>query len=453
MKKVQILIYGIIVFTLLLQGCGSRKLPTKNDINCNSQIVPLDLVEFPQDLEVYANKVGSGKRLLDKSQQDKLDASFNSIFFGPWTMSRPSISRNDASIPAKARGYKLNGIPWTQSEWDNMRANADIKSYPSRVHAGITLRNTDLRECPTREMRFAKPTSNIRENPFDYFQYSLLPIGTPLLIAHTSLDGKWHYVECPIAGGWVDAADIGFVDDEFKKKWLGAKFAAIIKDKVNLPGTARNGKDSRGDIGTVLPLVSNEGQKGLNILVPVKGQGGFARIAETNLKSNEAVEKPMPATAGNIARIGNEMMNQPYGWGGMTNERDCSALTRDIFTPFGIWLPRNSGAQAKRGDVISLYGLSPEAKARTIMHNGVPFLSLVGMKGHITLYVGEWKGKPAIFHNVWGLRIVKDGDDNERFVIGRAVVTSITPGIELENLYRPVTFVDRIRTLTNVGTR
>lgn len=450
MKKVRIFLYGIIIFIFLLQGCSSRKVSPKNDINCNARVVPMDLVEFPQNLEVYAQKTGSNKILLDKGQQEQLNTYFNSIFFGPWSMRRPSIPRGDASIPTKARGYKLNGVPWSQAEWDNMRANADIKSYPSRIIAGITLRNTDLRECPTHEMRFTKPTNNIRENPFDYFQYSLLPIGTPLLIAHTSLDGKWHYVECPIAGGWVDAQDIGFIDDEFKREWLGGKFAAIIKDKVNLPGTGRNGKDGRGDIGAILPLVANTGQQGLKIMVPLKGQGGFAKIGEINLKPNEAVEKPMPATPGNIARIGNEMMNQPYGWGGMTNERDCSALTRDIFTPFGIWLPRNSASQAKRGDVISLYGLSPEAKARTIIQNGVPFLSLVGMKGHITLYVGEWKGSPAIFHNVWGLRIIKNGDDNERFVIGRAVVTSITPGIELENLYRPITFVDRIRTLTNV---
>ena len=38
-----------------------------------------------------------------------------------------------------------------------------------------------------------------------------------------------------------------------------------------------------------------------------------------------------------------------------------------------------------------------------------------------------------------------------RFIIGRAVVTSITPGAELKNLYRPMTFADRLRTLSTLA--
>ena len=33
-------------------------------------------------------------------------------------------------------------------------------------------------------------------------------------------------------------------------------------------------------------------------------------------------------------------------------------------------------------------------------------------------------------------------------LLEKAVVTSITPGMEIRNLYRPVTFVDRLRSLT-----
>jgi len=46
------------------------------------------------------------------------------------------------------------------------------------------------------------------------------------------------------------------------------------------------------------------------------------------------------------------------------------------------------------------------------------------------------------------LRIVENGNDDARLVVGKAVVTSITPGMEIRNLYRPVTFVDRLRSLT-----
>lgn len=445
-------LFFLVILITLAAGCGSKK-PTHypvDDYVCPLD-KPADLKNIPQNLEVFAEKAGRNKRLLSETQQSELNAAFNRIFFGPWHMTRTSMSRKDISWALnKARGYKGNGEPWTQTEWDVMRQNANFPAFPSRAIKAITLRNTDLREVPTHEPRFSKPTLNVRENPFDYFQYSHLPVGTPILIAHTTLDGKWHFIECPVAGGWVDANDIAIVDDGFISLWQKHSFGALIKDRVNLPGTGPGGGDGKGGIGATLPVISHSSSE-YRVLVPRRDASGYAVSAEIRLPVNTLVMRPMPLTPGNVAKVGNVMRGQPYGWGGMNGERDCSAMIRDLFTPFGLWLPRNSAAQARRGSVISLAGLNGEEKTRDIFKFGIPFLSLLGMKGHITLYIGEWNKKPVIFHNVWGVRIVKDGDDNERLVIGRAVITSITPGMELENLYRPVTFIDRLRTLTILG--
>ena len=139
-------------------------------------------------------------------------------------------------------------------------------------------------------------------------------------------------------------------------------------------------------------------------------------------------------------------MGQPYGWGGYLFNRDCSLAMRDLFVPFGVWLPRNSSAQAKAWQFISFVKASPSGKESIIKDEGVPFATLLWLRGHITLYIGEYKGEPVMFHNVWGVRTVEGNDNNARFVVGRAVVTSITPGDELKNLYRGTTFVDRLRT-------
>ena len=45
---------------------------------------------------------------------------------------------------------------------------------------------------------------------------------------------------------------------------------------------------------------------------------------------------------------------QPYGYGGLYDNRDCSAMTRDLFAPFGLYLPRNSSEQARGGKVVPL---------------------------------------------------------------------------------------------------
>lgn len=435
----------------LLAACGGKKVPTRDGTLPAWMQTPQDLRAFPQNLEVYAREAGNDRRLLDVEAQDALNASFLRIFFGPWEMTRTSIRRRDVAVFfRKARGFRADGSRWTQPEWDALAQNARLSAFPSRAAQAVTVRATDLRELPTHEPRYSEPTPDPHANPFDYFQYSLLPPGTPLLIAHTTSDGRWHYVECPIAGGWVDAADVALADAGFRSLWRSGRHAALVRDKVKLPGGpgASAGDGGEAGIGTLLPLAAMRPDGGCDVLVPFKGAQGQAESAEMPLPAGVAVPMPLPLTPGNVARVGNVMMGQPYGWGGMLGERDCSALTRDLFTPFGIWLPRNSVAQARRGVVVPLEGLSAEEKEARVLKEGVPFLSLVGMRGHIMLYVGRWQGRPAIFHNVWGVRVVEDGNDDARCVIGRAVVTSLTPGRELRNLYLPVTFVDRIRTLT-----
>ncbi|MBD5648018.1 MAG: peptidase P60 [Desulfovibrio sp.] len=451
MQRTRLVLLLLCLTACLLTACAGKKVPTRDGTLPSWMQTPQDLRAFPQDLAVYARAAGSDRRLLDAETQDAMNGAFDRIFFGPWDMTKTSIRRREVAVFfRKARGFRTAGSRWSQPEWDALAQNARLAAFPSRATQAITLRATDLRELPTHEPRFSEPTPDQRANPFDYFQYSLLAPGTPLLIAHTTADGRWHYVECPIAGGWVDAADVAPVDADFKRLWRGGRHAALVRDKVALPGGPDAPAASGGlaGIGTVLPLAQVRPDGGCDVLVPYRGPSGMADSAEVPLAAGVAEPMPMPLTPGNVARVGNVMMGQPYGWGGMLGERDCSALTRDLFTPFGIWLPRNSVAQARRGVVVPLEGLSAQEKEARVLSDGVPFLSLVGMRGHIMLYVGAWKGRPAIFHNVWGVRVVEDGNDNARCVIGRAVVTSLTPGSELKNLYLPVTFVDRIRTLT-----
>lgn len=441
----RVLFLGLIL-ACLVTACAKKTAPPVVPQPPSPAIA--DLKEFPQNLEVYAKEAGPDKRIIAPGAQDAMYSAFINTWFGPWEMRRTTISRREVSgVFGRARGYKNNSVPWSQPEWDIMKANARLSAFPSRAAPAITLRQTDLRELPTHEPRFSRPTPDPKADPFDNFQYSLLPAGMPLLVAHTSADGAWSYIECPIAGGWVDSNDLAVVDETFKANWRTGHYLALIKDKVVLPGTGRGGGDSTASIGTILPA-ARLGIKGeQNVLVPVREKNGRAGTAEITLPASAVTQMPLALTPRNVAAVGNVLMNQPYGWGGMLGLRDCSAMVRDLFAPFGIWLPRNSAAQARRGRVVRLAGMTPAQKAETILREGQPFLSLVGMAGHITLYVGRWKNKPALFHNVWGVRVIKNGNDNERHVIGRAVVTSIMPGIELENLYRPKTFVDRLRTL------
>jgi len=436
----------LIACLALLAACGGKQVPLRDGSMPGWMGTLEDLRRFPQNLDVYAKAAGTDKQLMSPTEQAAQVARFKRILFGPWEMTRTSIHKRDVAILFhKARGFKHDDVRWTQAEWDAMSANADLRSYPSRAQAAITLRNTNLRELPTSEARFSEPTPDPKSNPFDYFQYSLLPVGTPVLIAHTTLDGRWCYVECPVAGGWVATDDLAPATSDFRARYRDSAFAALVRDKVALPVPSG---PVTANIGALLPMAGGSADATVQVLVPVRGADGMADTVPVALAATDAVPWPLRMTPGNVAMVGNCMIGQSYGWGGMFGDRDCSALTRELFTPFGIWLPRNSSGQARTGVVNMLEGMTASEKEEQILSHGVPFLSLVGMRGHIMLYVGKYNGRPAIFHNAWGVRTIEGGDNDARFVIGRAVVTSITPGNELKNLYRVTTFTDRLRTLS-----
>lgn len=397
---------------------------------------------YPQDLAAYVEDGGT-KPILTDAQTTAVFDKYRRTFFGSWLMRTPSISRKDASLMlnAKARGWKDGSTLWTQEEWSAMRANANMGTYPNVNRAGITVRATDLRELPTHEARFTKPTPDPREDPFDYFQYSRLHVGLPVLLCQVTNDGKWYYVETPVACGWVDANDVAFVDEPFQALWRSARLAALVQENTVLGDLGLS-----ADIGAVLPLAGAN-----QVYVPVKNKNGFAGMQKAALAQGSMEIMPLRLTQANVASLGNRMVGQKYGWGGMFGLRDCSAMTRDLMAPFGIWLPRNSQAQARAGERISLRDMTAEEREALILREGVPFASLVTMKGHIMLYVGKYKGRAVILHDIWGIRVDEPEGEDQRLILGKVVVTSLTPGRELPNLTENKTLADRFHTLTLLG--
>ena len=235
---------------------------------------------------------------------------------------------------------------------------------------------------PTHTPRFTKPTPDPHEDPFDYFQYSRLPIGMPVLLCHISKDRRWYYVETPLASGWVDAKDLAPVSEPFMAMWKSTKPGAIVRENVQL------GAGQTADIGVVLPMPGSD-----TVLVPVKGANGEATFARVQLVPGSVEPMPLRMTPANVARLGNQMIGQKYGWGGMFGLRDCSAMTRDLMAPFGVWLPRNSQAQARAGERISLQGMNARQKEVTVREKGVPLCGrLQGPSCHFARHLGCARG-------------------------------------------------------------
>ncbi len=469
----------VVLLLAVLSGCAAKQPPElaqdPTDPAAPDEVVCLDLARLPQDLTVYADKAGADEVLVDTERQRSDMERFFTRFFMPWELKRAGLSAKEAFWGMNTynpdKGYIENLRPFPRERWDELVKNSNARAYAGPagpVRYAITVKNTALRLMPTLSPYFRYPRLGGEGYPFDYFQNSALWVGTPVAIIHTSRDGGWVFLQTRIATGWVPVEHVALVDESFRKTWRNAAFAAVLEDKTPLRHATPDKSENlpvpvTAHIGVVLPLApAGRADENLRVLFPERGGHGWARAATAELTPEQAAEMPLPLTRAALARVGNRMMGQPYGWGGMYEDRDCSATTRDLFTPFGVWLPRNSADQARWGRQVTVTGLPAQEKEAQIMAQGVPFMSLVKMKGHVGLYVGTYEldgnPVPVMFHNVWGVRVLLDENGRPleeggrggrssregRAVIGKAVVTSLRPGAELPSVSTPDSLLDRI---------
>ncbi|MFZ5425529.1 MAG: SH3 domain-containing protein [Thermodesulfobacteriota bacterium] len=408
-----------------------------------------DLRDMPQDAAAYLDKAKADTPLMNAQAAKARAEIYIERYFGPWRNGgNPAYARKSAmrSLAAYSRnpGYDAGGQPNTKAWANGIAWNANLRYFAKSRRPAIAVNNTNLRAIPTMDPRFGTPGKPGQGYPFDILQMSALWVGTPVLVDHVSRDGAWALVETAIAPGWVRTEDLAYVDGAFMNQYLSKPFAALVDEDVPLlPGP---GKGLRGGTGAVLPVEDSDGVR-VKVLVPAAGAGGMAETRAVWLTQGQAALMPLESTPANIARIANRMMGQAYGWGGLDGKRDCSAATRDVLAPFGIWLPRNSAAQAKAGMFVPLEGMTREEKEQAILRHGVPYGTLVWMPGHILLYIGQYKGHPVVFHDVWGMRTLEPDGSEGRKVIGKVVVTTLRVGEIYPEVGPERTLINRVRGL------
>lgn len=435
-------LFFLVSLLILLHGCMAP--PAGVDV--------LDLWELPQDAGVYLEPEEADRPLW--ADQGALAADYRRRFFSPWEAPFPVRPRSEAfwMIPwLKGKTiYGENRRPVPPEKVEAVVAAAGAASFPSLDLPAITVRPSDLRSLPSRRPFFLDPAKPGEGFPFDYLQNSGIAANTPVRIRHRTPDGAWVYVDGTALYGWLPAPDVAVVDEEFMRSFRTSALAVLVRDGVPVVdggGVFR----FTGRIGTFFPLVSSDASGRIVGLVAAADADGRAVLRQTPLPADGAALFPLPATPRRLAAVANRMMGEPYGWGDLYGDRDCSSTLRDLYAPFGFWLPRNSAAQAEAGRILSLEKLSPEERERALLETGVPWRTLLWMKGHVMLYLGEYRGRATVFHALWGVR-TRDGEGEEgRRVVGRTVVTTLQPGRELPDLAPEGDLRERLRGITLLG--
>ncbi len=423
-KKLTWLIAGLIagLFVVFMAGCAARDHGVA------------DLTRLPQSPSWYQARVQGADWEVKSGFQAGLAREWRGRWFAPWLEPDPQAGAQQIKADGErflvGPSYGETLLARRDPYYHALIKNSSWQNYPNAGWKAITTQITNLRLMPTARPAYSsdKPGDGF---PFDRLQQTSLPPNTPIYVHHQSNDRAWLLVQSPLAWGWLKAGKAARMNSAQSEQWTASKLLAITRDEsVVLDMEGRY--VFKASMGVVLPLVGK--RKGLWMaLIASPDYKGRAVLQTARLDQQTAAPFPLPLSSSNVSRLADGLMGQNYGWGGLFGNRDCSAALRDIFAPFALWLPRNSFDQAhKGGRFYDLSGLDPAEKKEAILNDGIPFLTLVWMKGHIMLYIGAWQGEPLVLHNIWGVRTNNGGG-----IIGRTVITTLEPGKEREDLVKP----------------
>ena len=307
----------------------------------------------------------------------------------------------------------------------NLQSAADYNI----VRFGVPVRNCALRSFPTDDVCYTEPN----DVEFDMNMESLLKVWEPVAVLYESADGLWYCVRCGTCQGWVKKENIAIAGKSVLRSIFARDFAVVTGNRIieDVDHNNPNGERPELTMGTRLPLAdpidSVAGVSTLyshSVLLPHRGTDGRLKVRTARLPFSADMSKGfLPYTQRNIINQAFKMLGERYGWGGMWGARDCSAFVKDIYSVFGIELPRNSGWQTKIPSYhADLSQMAPKDKAVFIMKQ--PAGAILQMGGHIMMYIGRYRGKPYMINDMYGIYPANSDVSTDKRTIVNCVAVS-----------------------------
>lgn len=432
MARIHFLI--LCVLASLMLGCAKKQVTT----------IAKDVSVYPQDARFYVLP-SNDSASKHPSNAKAIKEAYLQAHFSPWS-AKPnpdvkSVFWVQGSLRSKP-GFGENRLPNSKEFTQEILESMDIAHYPSVAQKAIITQATNVRVVPSEKMRFDTED----DFPFDQWQNSWIFAGTPVLITHYDTTKRWAHIESGFVAGWILVNSVGLIDEKQIARLKKSSYILPMRDNIPLYHKDKFLINAR--VGQILPVVKSLKERDI-VLVPMRDMQGKAQLVESSIAARDIASFPKGFSQGRSADLINTMLGDKYGWGGYLASRDCSAFIRDIFANYGLYLPRNSLAQAQvKKSMQDLSHLSRKQKERYIIEHGVPFGSVLYLKGHIMLYIGEYEGRAMVAHSAWS---VKTSTLFRRYknMLGGVVITSLYAGKEHNGAFSKKLLIDRVTGITN----
>lgn len=405
----------------------------------------------PQD---YVDSKTAQIPVLSSKKQAEVYQNFLSHYYSPWFDKATTFTDSSFKEYVKKTlqalthrpGYDENEHRHSKEWLTDIVDNIDVETFPNHLQNAIVTRATIERSLPTNKPSFTALRKPGFTYPFDDLQESFLPENLPVKILQESQNHAWDLILNNGSMGWVKASALAVVDDQFIQKWRQNKGYIEFKNDHIAVIDQNNIYRFMSRMGAIYPIQSETANHYI-IAIAIKNLDGKAIMTSAKIDKKNAYKIPLLATPENVAKIAKQFIGMPYGWGDLYGYRDCSATTKDVFSYFGIWLPRDAAQQAELGGKeFHVKDFKNATRLKMLDAKGIPFFTLIHLDGHIMLYLGKKDGKYYVFHDMWGLKTKHWFRDEGRAVVGKTVITPLDFGERYINV--KASLLDRMRGFT-----
>ncbi len=440
-RKTQFLSGCCLMLLLILSGCAQQShkplaAPTLlpgTDRNMLTAGYWISRHPSPDALVLTMEQITGLNRHIENDLKTVTDITRISVPFSGRDLA-DALQKDIDRLRAKPR-YLSSGRQAPSAFYEHLAEDMDMVAIRPATHSdhgpdygpdyGVVVRFSDQRILPTLEPLYGDPS----EVDFDALQNNTLELGTPLLLLHRTRDLKWTYVRSPSSSGWVESRYIARCSPEALEDFIHPEhFVVILCPKADIyRNPALTYSEEYVQMGVRLPLIEVE-ENAYQVLIPIRDSQGYLVRQQGYVQKNQAGEGYLPYTARNILQQAFEMLNAPYGWGGMYGEQDCSRYIQQIFATVGVNFPRNSADQAMVGKRVAEFDPdTPEEFKIRSLDQATGGIAVLYLKGHVMLYLGKAGLMPYSIHETWAYR-VRNGDKDLTYKINRVAVTDLDLG-------------------------
>ena len=330
----------------------------------------------------------------------------------PATVSGDSLKTRIMNYAVLEDDLYLNGNKVSDNYKNILRSQTNIKAIPATVTVryAVTTTRAPIRNLPTGQGLFYYAA----DKEFDVLQETSLDPGEPVAILHQSANGYFYYVQSYNYSGWISRFNVGLTDKRTWLQYAKPKDFLVVTDAKYVLRLGKN--EFLYQQGARINLVKEEPAL-YTVEVPVRQPNG--NLNKTRLqvpKVSKAVHRGyLPYTSNNIVRSAFKFYGMPYGWGGLKDSVDCSALVLNAYRTVGIYLPRNTDEQANTAGIRNLLEGLDNAQRLSVIRDLQPGACRY-MDGHVVMYIGQINGAPYSIHAL-GSHYVKGVRQREMQVV------------------------------------